>query len=129
MKQTIEERAKELYPDQSGTIDFINMQQIVEDFRKAYIAGATEALAASPDAGDWKDMDSAPKDGTPILICDDEDVVHKCLWAAWDNSDNKGRNKNWCIDSSWDGEFDSATTVNKPKKWRALPSPPKNDNP
>jgi len=69
---------------------------------------------------DWQPIETAPKDGPPILIYDSGDswsgiiepepVIYVCVWEGW--------NKCWV---EADGEQYS---VFKPTHWMPLPEPP-----
>lgn len=70
---------------------------------------------------EWKPIESAPKDGTHVLLfgrpSDQEGLRFKSkarLTGYWDNIDEA-----WCATTStWEGPFIDAT------KWQPLPPPP-----
>lgn len=72
-------------------------------------------LAASPSP--WRDMESAPKDGTPILSWDEDDK--QCAVVAWDT-----RERDWVLLEGDNLPYPNAETVWACTHWQPLPSPP-----
>ena len=67
----------------------------------------------------WQPIETAPKNGKFILICDYNGEVHKASWCK--NGDVMGRGSyNWCIANSFDEDGDS-DTVDSPTFWIPLP--------
>jgi len=69
----------------------------------------------------WREMDSAPKDGTPILV-DDGYRIEVADWgetSVW--SDRKrGKGMAWCV-GECKGDYNCRDTV-EPKHWMPLPA-------
>jgi Protein of unknown function (DUF551) len=86
----------------------------VADHATITIAQAVEALSALPDA--WQGMETAPRDGSVILLADNDGYVAACWWHA----DQRGF---WEANSHpvdyCDKSFDA------PTHWMPLPAPPK----
>lgn len=78
------------------------------------LSTARAALSAAERAA-WRTIDSAPKDGTVILLDWTGDVIS----GFWD-----GYHQRWCIQladgSVWDGKAHDY----QPARWRPLPAPP-----
>lgn len=82
--------------------------------RKQAADEITRLRAALEAASPWKQMDSAPKDGTPVLVVflyDDGEVLHRVVW--WDNV------RTW----PWRDEFTGYREQNA-VAWMPLPEPP-----
>ena len=72
---------------------------------------------------EWLPMDSAPKDGTFVLLLQDKEV-YKAAWLQnYGVVCRRSDPFEWCIDSSYQDEQGYYSTVN-PEKWRPLPQPP-----
>lgn len=68
-------------------------------------------LYASPPSEGWRPIETAPKDGTDILACD-EDGQYVARWAAY-----AGGNPRWRL--WWNGDPNDDLT-----HWQPLPAPP-----
>ncbi len=67
----------------------------------------------------WKDMDSAPKDGTEILIKDEEGNCI-CSWGDSQTGTGSKESMRWCIVNDWDEEIGYNSPKN-PIGWMHLP--------
>lgn len=87
---------------------------------------AIRALASQPPAppsDGWQPMETAPRDGTPVLVyglptnLPDVHFSRPAVYTAyWDDMD-----QTFCLSgASWRGPF-----VHEPTAWRPLPAPPK----
>lgn len=68
----------------------------------------------------WNLMDSAPKDGTRIIVSDGQN----CYVVAWlDCRTNQRQRKrmNWAIPESWQDEQGGYFTVDAPVSWMPCP--------
>lgn len=65
--------------------------------------------------GNWQPIETAPKDGTAILVCEGENIG-VVLWRqqAFTNGEME-----WCAQDCCDG-----VTIYKPTHWMPLPKPP-----
>lgn len=80
-----------------------------------------EALSRRPDApsaGEWMPIETAPKDGTPILGWSDEGVAYVC-WAYWATECGGC----WRFFDTGKGD----TYAFYPTHWRPLPAQPQAD--
>ncbi len=72
----------------------------------------------------WQPIETAPKDGTPILVyCRFEKIV-VADWgesSVWSNR-KTGQGMEWCY-SECEGEYNSRYTC-EPTHWMLLPEPP-----
>ena len=76
------------------------------------------------DAQKWREIETAPKDGTPVLLCDER--TGSIRWAVWAQlpSHAEGHNSDWL---GWrDGTIEAGgqTVGVIPTHWRPLPLPP-----
>lgn len=71
--------------------------------------------------GGWQPIETAPKDGSDVLIRCPGDSVHEARWIDWSNSryDLRHRLTGWY----WAG-YDGAVGPVLPTHWRPLPPPP-----
>jgi len=86
----------------------------------AYLTRA-EADALIAAFNPWRDMDSAPKDGTPILV-DDGYRIEVADWgetSVWSDRQS-GKMMDWCV-GECDGDYNSRATI-EPKRWMPLPA-------
>lgn len=104
------------------------MRDHVCDQRESKCCGdaiLTALSSAGIDCEGWRTIESAPKDGTWVLIYDPsfegEMAVSIGSYMTADERDKKGRFKcgEWCL-FEWDGLPSHAT----PTHWRPLPLPP-----
>jgi len=84
-------------------------------------AAWTAALAAAPSHPEpkgWRTIDSAPRDGTPILITRPTAYMVEEGWhvVRWDEDDG-----GWVCH---DGKFDTPLRGPEPSHWQPLPEPP-----
>lgn len=70
------------------------------------------------DQSPWQTIESAPKDGTKILLWDG----HDCNTASWD------KHEGWVV-SCVATDFNYYETVNNPTHWQPLPAPPVTEKP
>lgn len=82
------------------------------------------ALRQLLDAQKWREIETAPKDGTPVLLCDER--TGSMRWAVWAQlpSHAEGHNSDWL---GWrDGTIEAGgqTVGVIPTHWRPLPLPP-----
>jgi hypothetical protein len=71
---------------------------------------------------DWQPMDTAPKDGRRILICDSDGHVSAAVWEAADDGSPSG----WFLASPYGGgaawEDEGRRFVVFPERWMPVPS-------
>jgi hypothetical protein len=66
----------------------------------------------------WKPIETAPKDGTEILVVDHHGEIQLVFWAKyWRHS------YDWCIKGG-EQEEGSDKTADNPTHWMPLPEPP-----
>lgn len=75
-------------------------------------------VMVSYDTGSWRDIESAPKDGTTILGWEYGDVIYTCRWSP---PCNPGQEGYWDLLEAGSFAGDGVVT---PKKWRRAPAPP-----
>ena len=64
----------------------------------------------------WQPIETAPKDGTWILLYDEQDVIEVGWWESFD-CPGGGAMIGWCVDR-----------VTHPTHWMPLPEPPETDD-
>jgi hypothetical protein len=74
-------------------------------------------LARSLVEASWRDMGTAPRDGTPILCFRPDAVGHGF-------SDQSGIDVLWWEDGSWTYDGDGRVSVDPPTHWMPLPAAP-----
>lgn len=74
-------------------------------------ADASPPQVAQPQ---WQGMETAPKDGNPILVSTVNGLVRTARWSS--------HTKRWLI--AWDANY-SSTTERHATAWMPLPQPPK----
>lgn len=111
----------------------------------AEAAIVTYRASAKPQGEEWKPIESAPKDGTPILIClrreiTDKDIENFVPWAKIGTSIGWWSGKGWELCWLQEGSADSAGFSSwfymgavyalpaQPTHWQPLPAPPKKDD-
>ena len=69
----------------------------------------------------WRTMDSAPRDGTDVLIRCPMNTVHEARWIDWSHArfDSRHRETGW-----WWAGYDGAVGPVYPTHWQPLPTPP-----
>ncbi len=69
---------------------------------------------------EWFDMESAPKDGTRILV---DDAVEGIMWVNWEQERYPGYKPEykWCVPGSNQDEQGGSYTSDQPLCWRPLP--------
>ncbi len=67
----------------------------------------------------WRNINSAPKDGSNILLWDGHEVEK----AAWRRPHSGGR-KGWCLPDSDQDEQGGCAEVWNPTHWMPIPKPP-----
>lgn len=102
----------------NSNMDAINMQAIARD--------ALKVLRTQPPQDDWKDISTAPRDGSLILgWCPQENQYNKTKVISY------GEPADWYKKSnkSWEGYWGYMTYDSiqhcKPTHWQPLPLPPK----
>lgn len=89
------------------------------------VQGPTELIARSCDAA-WEPIESAPKDGTRILVWDKFAQIVVAWWGP--NGGYREDEKEWCYgDSHCDGDFSPSyySELWAPRYWMPLPKEPK----
>lgn len=67
---------------------------------------------------DWQSMDSAPKDGSEILVYDRKtDSIMLVHWG-------EDYGFRWCVTHSWQDEQGGYETADSPSHWMPLPNKP-----
>ncbi len=69
----------------------------------------------------WIDIKSAPKDGTSILVKDEEGDVYLVAWLDDNEGMRGGKMMSWCVPESWQDEQGGYYTVDNVVKWMPLP--------
>jgi hypothetical protein len=108
-----------------------NFWDNVLDHKRPWVEIMRAALAASPapPAGDgWEPIETAPKDGSRILVFDEmaADNESPVVMVAWLNDAERHNRKRfaWCVPGSWQDEQGGHCTADRPTHWRPLPAPP-----
>ena len=70
---------------------------------------------------EWKSIETAPKDGTFILMADHKGEVHKAAWQPYPNLAKPGA-PDWCIADTYGDEQGGCYTVDFPTHWMPLPT-------
>lgn len=74
---------------------------------------------------DWLPIETAPKDGTQILVYSKEDGV---MWVSWETEQvflpGYKPEKKWCVPGSHQDEQGGAYTTSNPTHWMPVPEPP-----
>jgi hypothetical protein len=101
--------------------DAIYLREIAEHFQKKILPSSgrvvsmpsadADRLNEIADGLEWRPIESAPKDGTQVVL-----LVNGKATAGWYRYD--GYNDGWCLLGS------SFVTSQRPKFWRPLPAPP-----
>lgn len=100
-------------------------KKLSEDaYRK--MRAALEAAALAPVDDGWRPIESAPKDGTTILVSFGTRGVHAVAWCEPSGFDHEI----WCVDDGKHGPYALRGWSEKPRPtapthWRPLPAPPK----
>lgn len=103
-------------------MDYIKELELPADDDRSYAKGFTQGYSEGWDDGedktmsDWQPMETAPKDGSYVLIFDGEDVV----MARWLKSKI---NERWSDDWYDDKDYNADAIF-----WMPLPEPPKLEN-
>lgn len=99
---------------------------VADALRARDALASLDALSQQPADDGWHGMDSAPKDGTEILVADAAGV-HKVAWL--DDSVGRRRGQHrifaWCVPGSWQDEQGGHYTIDEPTHWQPLPAAPK----
>lgn len=96
---------------------------LIEPPASEVIGGLLDEIERLQAENEWLPMDSAPKDGTFVLLLQDKEV-YKAAWLQnYGVVCRRSDPFEWCIDSSYQDEQGYYSTVN-PEKWRPLPQPP-----
>lgn len=84
-------------------------------------SGQEQVTPRSSTAGAWRSIESAPKDGSDVLLVGDTDETGERFWAvaSWDDY-----RQSWC--PWWHTQYGVDQTVRHdwPTHWMPLPSPP-----
>jgi len=83
-----------------------------DEWRKLY----QDTLAAQQ----WQPIETAPKDGTAILVYDEGAAL--VTWEVYRR--HQEEHADWCLMDSWQDEQGGYSTVNHPTHWMPLPEPP-----
>jgi len=80
------------------------------------LANHADEMLDALESHTWRDISTAPKDGTPVLGVGKLGFPYVVWWTLWD--DHSG--------AVWVGQWvDSHHTIHNPKFWIPLPLPPK----
>jgi len=82
-------------------------------YKLGFIDGFTEASIQ------WYPMEEAPKDGSHLLIVDENKYINHAYWfkiGPYDNQDF-----NWCVDQTYNEEILEYKIVKRPIAWTHLP--------
>ncbi len=92
----------------------------------ALIGASITARVKAEQERAWQPIETAPKDGTEILVWGVtflEPGAHKAYWS--DNRYNEPTPQMaWCIANSQDRDYNTADEVRSPTHWMPLPAPP-----
>lgn len=76
---------------------------------------------------EWKPMEIAPKDGTPILVWDGQDIS-LVEWRAYRLNYPGCKNTwAWCLPDSDQDEQGGCATIDNPVCWMLLPAAPERE--
>lgn len=81
-----------------------------EDRQAERIARAALSRARAAQSEEWQPIETAPKDGTPILGTDEDGEQYVIEW--------------WPKGARQDGFYECGDLLRAPTHWRPLPSPP-----
>jgi hypothetical protein len=85
----------------------------------------TAALGGDGAMSDWQPIETAPKDGTYILLFVRTSwggpEIHK---ACWEDNTYDVKCEAWCIANSTDRDYNTSDEVECPTHWMPLPAPP-----
>lgn len=100
--------------DNAAVLATISHHRTRAEQAEAKVAGLVEALRASQA---WQPIETAPRDGTPVLAC----IENSVSYVAWtQNGDAKFWGRQWAFLVDHEG---SVHTFN-PTHWLPLPKPP-----
>jgi len=68
----------------------------------------------------WENIETAPKDGTSILLFDGATMSV----AYWCDTGTRLENYEWVINEFSAGEYNSETVMDNPTHWMSLPKEP-----
>jgi hypothetical protein len=96
--------------------------------REAQIEADLRTLLSAVDGDGWRPIETAPKDGSRILVFDEmaADNESPVVMVAWLNDAERHNRKRfaWCVPGSWQDEQGGHCTADRPTHWRPLPAPP-----
>jgi hypothetical protein len=68
----------------------------------------------------WQPIETAPRDGTAVLLTDGFDVAV----ARWEDTGMRFQNLAWVVSRYIDGEYNSTVDFDDPTHWMPLPPKP-----
>ena len=102
--------------DDEWTLDLHYMHWVLEA-----LVDRTALSSPPAEEGEWRSIDTAPKDAV-ILVADEDGDVHKVSWGDCCPGYPNSPRMRWCV--AWtDGEH-GYHIVEHPTHWQPLPSPP-----
>lgn len=88
------------------------------------------ALRSLPGAGEWQSMDTAPRNGKPILVYFARDGlgVQQVFWSSPHEDEVTLENGIWCVDDNKHGPYALRGYCDGDDKcWQPLPLPPQKE--
>lgn len=70
---------------------------------------------------EWDNMENAPKDGSRILIKDNDGVVYVAAWIGYNLGLGKTKFYDWVIPESWQDEQGGYYEIDNPVGWMHCP--------
>jgi hypothetical protein len=86
-----------------------------------------EQVFAGYQSAEWQPIETAPKDGTSILVATEEGV-QLVAWLDNNTSLHSRKFMEWCEPGSWQDEQGGYTIADNPTHWTPLPNLPKTDS-
>lgn len=101
------------------------IQKASELFDSATIMARSHVFSKAPKVLFWQPIETAPKDGTEILVCGGYDQYGQTV-VHWGYSDLFNCEPKQWIYGRCHGEYNDYDTIDNPTHWMALPELPPN---
>jgi len=78
---------------------------------------------------EWQPIETAPKDGTKILVFCKPDEIFTATWGKWTDAhfNDWKATECWCVYDCEDAFYSHLLSGDRVKYWHPLPEPPKED--